>query len=240
MYFHNQGGLGILATGPLNPDETRSAIQKIRSKTDQPFGIGATLMMPGAEENAKVAIDEKVPIINISLGKGDWIADRAHEYGGKVLATVTNQQHARSAIESGADALMLTGHEAAAHGGDVTSMVLIPSISKQYPDIPIVAAGGFADGRGLAAAIALGADAVAMGSRFAVSQESQLAHQMKEIISSPECTESETLYGSNFDGSECGHLASASVLDLYIGTLSFPFFCCLRCWVSTGARAQER
>ena len=165
---------------------------------------GTTLLMPGAEENAKVAIEEQVPIINISLGKGDWIAERVHEYNGKILATVTNAKHAQSAIDSGADALMLTGHEAAAHGGDVTSLVLIPCISKRFPDVPIVAAGGFADGRTLSAAIALGADAVAMGSRFATTKESSLAHQMKEIIANPDInggsTESDTLYGKNFDG----------------------------------------
>ena len=76
--------------------------------------------MPGAKENAEVAIDEKVPVVNVSLGKSDEIAARVHGYGGKVLATVTNSKHAESALESGADALMLTGHEAAAHGGDVT------------------------------------------------------------------------------------------------------------------------
>ena len=94
--------------------------------------------MPGAIDNAKVAIEEEVPVINISLGKGDWIAEQVHGYGGKVLATVTNAKHAESAIVSGADALMLTGHEAAAHGGDVTSLVLIPSLAKQFPDIPLV------------------------------------------------------------------------------------------------------
>ena len=160
--------------------------------------------MPGATENAKIALDEQVPIINISLGKGDWIASQAHEYGGKILATVTNAKHAKSAIDSGADALMLTGHEAAAHGGDVTSLVLVPSIAKRFPDIPIVAAGGFADGRGLAAAICLGADAVAMGSRFAVTKESALAQQIKDIVSNDDIdggsTESDTVYGKNFDG----------------------------------------
>ena len=160
--------------------------------------------MPGAKENAQIALDEQVPIINISLGKGDWIASQAHQYGGKILATVTNAKHAKSAIDSGADALMLTGHEAAAHGGDVTSLVLVPSIAKRFPDIPIVAAGGFADGKGLAAAICLGADAVAMGSRFAITKESSLAQQIKDIVSNDDIdggsTESDTVYGKNFDG----------------------------------------
>ena len=72
----NAGGLGILATGPLSPDETRLAIRKVRELTNKPFGIGATLMMPGAKENAEVALQEQVPVINFSLGKGDWIKFR--------------------------------------------------------------------------------------------------------------------------------------------------------------------
>jgi len=225
-HYNITGGVGILATGPLNADETRTAIRTIRSKTDKPFGIGATLLMPRAAENAQVAIDEQVPIVNISLGKSDWIAERVHEYNGKILATVTNAKHAQSAIDSGADALLLTGHEAAAHGGDVTSLVLIPCISKRFPDIPIVGAGGFADGRTLSAAIALGADAVAMGSRFATTKESSLAQRMKEIIANPELnggsTESDTLYGKNFDGIPARVLKSDESSRLYRKPASLP------------------
>jgi enoyl-[acyl-carrier protein] reductase II len=166
--------------------------------TDRPFGIGATLLMPGAAENAKVALEEQVPMINVSLGKAEWIADGLAQYGGKLLATVTNQKHAQAALETGADAFMVTGHEAAAHGGSVTSLVLVPSLTQEFPDVPIVAAGGFANGRGLTAALALGADAVAMGSRMAVTQESPLARTAKEAI--VQASEHDTLYGSNFDG----------------------------------------
>mgnify|MGYP003914187441 CR=1 FL=1 len=178
--------------------------------------------MPGSKENVEVAIAEQVPIVNISLGKGNWIADRVHEYNGKILATVTNSKHAQSAIDSGADALMLTGHEAAAHGGDVTSLVLTPSIARRYPDVPIVAAGGYADGRGLAAAIALGADAVAMGSRFAITRESPLAQQMKEIVSNPNSTESDTLYGKNFDGIPARVLKNEEATRLMKNPASLP------------------
>lgn len=194
----NAGGVGILATGPLNAAQTREAIQRIRQATDKPFGIGATLLMPGAKENAQIALDEQVPIINISLGKADWIAKAAHGYGGKLLSTVTNKKHAAAAIDAGADAIMVTGHEAAAHGGDVTSLVLIPALAERFPETPIVAAGGFANGRGLAGALALGADAVAMGSRFATTQESPLAQAVKEAV--VQSSESNTIYGSNFDG----------------------------------------
>jgi enoyl-[acyl-carrier protein] reductase II len=116
----NAGGLGILASGPLTPNETREAIAQIRVLTDKPFGIGVTLLMPGAEENAFIAIEEKVPVINFSLGKGDKLIARAHAYGAKVIATVVTEKHALSAQASGADALLVTGHEAAAHGGDVS------------------------------------------------------------------------------------------------------------------------
>jgi enoyl-[acyl-carrier protein] reductase II len=194
----NAGGVGILATGPLNAEETRASIREIRTLTDRPFGVGATLLMPGASDNAKVAIEEHVPIINVSLGKADWIADGVDGYGGILLATVTNVKHAKAALEGGADALMATGHEAAAHGGELTSSVLVGALSREFPDVPVVAAGGFADGRGLAAALCMGADGVAMGSRLAVTVESPLADQAKQAIVT--ATESDTLYGKNFDG----------------------------------------
>jgi len=154
--------------------------------------------MPGATENAQVALEEKVPIVNVSLGKADWIAQGVHNYGGSMISTVTNTKHAKAAIDAGADALLVTGHEAAAHGGDVTSLVLIPSLAQRFPDTPLIAAGGFANGQGLAAALTLGADAVAMGSRFAVSKQSPLAEQVKQVVT--QMNESDTIYGSNFDG----------------------------------------
>lgn len=193
----NAGGLGILASGPLTPEETRQSIRRIRELTDKPFGIGVTLLMPGAKENAEVALAEQVPVINFSLGKGDWLVKRAHEYGGKVIATVVSEKHALSAQAIGADALLVTGHEAAAHGGAVTSLVLVPSIAAKV-SIPVIATGGFADGRGLLAALALGADGVAMGSRFATSAESPLHQNTKQAVI--ERTEQDTIYSKNFDG----------------------------------------
>ena len=194
----NAGGLGILATGPLTADETRASIREIRSLTTKPFGVGATLLMPGASENAAVALEEEVPVLNVSLGRADWIRNGLDAYGGKLLSTVTNRKHAASAVDAGADALMVTGHEAAAHGGAVTSLVLVPSLAEAFPSVPLVAAGGFANGRGLNAALSLGADAIAMGTRLAVTRESPLASRTKDAIVG--AGESQTIYGKNFDG----------------------------------------
>ncbi len=196
----NAGGLGILATGPLNPEQTRASIRRIRELTKKPFGCGATLLFPGAKENAKVMLEEKVPVINFSLGKGEWVIEGAHTYGGKTIATVTNEKHAKGAEKSGVDALLVTGHEAAAHGGAVTSLVLVPSIVDAVK-IPVVATGGFADGRGLAAALALGAEGIAMGTRFSVTKESPVHERTKQATL--EKSVYDTLYSNRFDGLWC-------------------------------------
>jgi enoyl-[acyl-carrier protein] reductase II len=178
------GGLGILATGVLTGDQTRAAIARTRELVGElPFAANATLYFPGAERNARILIEERVPVVNFSLGKGDWICEAVHAYGGKVIATVTTHKHALAAQRDGADALIVTGHEAAAHGGDVTSLVLVPAIADAV-DIPVIAAGGFADGRGLAAALALGADGIAMGTRFMNTLESPVHERMKRLSTS--------------------------------------------------------
>ena len=193
----NAGGLGILATGILNTDETRDYIQRARKLTKKPFAANVTLYFPGAERNAKIIIDEKVPIVNYALGKGDWIAKAVHQYGGKVIATVTTLKHALAAQRDGADAVIVTGHEAAGHGGDVTSLVLIPSISDNL-DIPVIAAGGFADGRGLATALLLGAEGISMGTRFMNTKESPVHEDQKS--KSNELDVYSTVYTNKVDG----------------------------------------
>lgn len=193
----NAGGLGILATGMLNPDETREYIRRTRELTNKPFAANVTLYFPGARRNAEILIEEKVPVINYSLGKGDWIANAVHGYGGKVIATVTTHRHALAAQRHGADALIVTGHEAAGHGGDVTSLVLVPSIADAV-DIPVIAAGGFADGRGLAAAIALGAEGISMGTRLMNTVESPV-HEIQKKMST-ERDVYDTVYTTKVDG----------------------------------------
>lgn len=192
----NAGGLGIFATAASTPEETRKNIREIRKLTDKPFGINQILIGPGAKDNIAIAIEEKVPIINYSLGK-PWFVDQVHAYGGKVMGTIAIARHAVRAAQLGCDMLVVTGHEAAAHGDVATSMILIPLVASQTK-IPLIAAGGFYDGRGLAAALVLGADAVSMGTRFIVTQESNVHDNFKKLVM--QATEQDTLYGDVFDG----------------------------------------
>lgn len=218
----NAGGLGILATGPLSAQETRAGIKKVRELTDKPFGANATLLFPGAKENAKVLLEEEVPVINFSLGKGDWIVNAAHKYGGKVIATVVNERHGFAAERQGADGLVVTGYEAAAHGGDATSLVLIPSVVDAV-NIPVIAAGGFADGRGLAAALALGAEGISMGTRLMSTQESDLHDNYKQLAL--EKGINDTIYGEYFDGLGCRSLKTPAAMKAYRrGFLGMPDF----------------
>ncbi len=203
------GGLGILATGVFNAAQTREAIRAVRARTDKPFGANVTLYFPGARENAQVLLEERVPVINFSMGKGDWLVKAAHEYGGKVVATVTTVKHAQAVAAYGADAVIVTGHEAAAHGGDVTSLVLVPRVADAVA-LPIVAAGGFADGRGLAAALTLGADGIAMGTRFMSTAESPVHERAKRFA--VETDSDGTVYSDRFDGQPCRVMRSAAAV----------------------------
>jgi len=192
----NAGGLGLLATAQFTPDETRKNIRAVRERTAKPFGINQFLIGPGAKDNIAIALEERVPVINYSLGK-PWFIDEAHAYGAKVIGTIALSKHARKAEQLGCDALVVTGHEAAAHGADATSLILIPIVAESVI-IPVIAAGGFLDGRGLAAALALGADGISMGTRFMLTKESRLHRTFKDMCI--EASEEDTLYSSNFDG----------------------------------------
>ena len=214
----NAGALGVFATAACTPEETRKNIREIRRLTDKPFGINQILIGPGAKENIAIAIEEKVPIINYSLGK-PWFIDQVHDYGGKVMGTIAVARHAVRAAQLGCDMLVVTGHEAAAHGDVATSMVLIPLVAGQV-NIPLIAAGGFYDGRGLAAALILGADAISMGTRFILTQESHIHDNFKQLCL--KATEQDTLYSDVFDGLPGRVLRSPGAEAMMKG--GFPLF----------------
>lgn len=196
----NAGGLGILGTGPSPPELTREYIREVRSLTDKPFGANTPLALPNGMENAEVVLQEKVPVINYSMGKGDWIVKRARTYGGRVMASVNSLHLAQRAQAHGVDAIIATGHEAAGHAGEITTFVLIPRLA-EVMKIPIVAAGGIANGAGLVAALALGAGGVSMGTRFLTTQESPMHANFKNRA--VELDIGDTLWSDRFDGIPC-------------------------------------
>jgi enoyl-[acyl-carrier protein] reductase II len=211
----NAGGIGMLNSVVYTPDQMKDVIKEVKSLTNRPFGVNATLVFPNAKENIDVALKEKIPIINFALGKGDWIIKRAHEYGGKVLATVAIEKHAHRAEMDGADGLVVTGHEAAAHGADTGSLVLIPLIARQTK-LPVIAAGGFCDGRGLAAALVLGAEGISMGTRFMLTQECGMHPKAKEI--SLKATVEDTICSEKIDGLPGRWLKNAAAVKLAEGS----------------------
>lgn len=193
----NAGGFGILASGRLAPDDLRADIGEVRRLTDRPFGANLIFGSPGFEEQARVLISLEVPLICHSRGNPRWIIDAARGRDIKVMAMIGSVKHARRAQADGAHALMVQGSEAGGHIGDVSSMVLLPLVAGNAA-IPVVAAGGFCDGRGLAAALALGGDAIAMGTRFAVTMESPLPESTRKRYL--EATENDTVVTSSITG----------------------------------------
>lgn len=211
------GGLGTYNSAATTPSEMRKIIKEIRSLTDKPFSINFTLLFPNARENAEVALEEKVPILNYALGKADWMIKAAHEYNGKVIATVATERHACNAERDGADAILVTGYEAAAHGTEITTLVLTQILSKRIK-IPMILAGGFCDGRGLAAALTLGADGISMGTRFVLTNECHVHDAVKEVIK--RASQNDTIYSDKVDGLPGRWLKTSATMEMAAGKLS--------------------
>lgn len=193
----NAGGLGNLGAGSNDPKLTRQHIEEIRKLTDRPFASNSPLALPNGKENALLALDMEVPVINYSMGRGDWIVKRAHAYGGKVIASVNSVKLAQSAVKHGADAVIVAGHEAAGHAGDITSFILIQRI-RELVDVPLILAGGVANGRGLAAALTLGADGVSMGTRMWTTKEGVMHETFKDWAVDADVDQ--TIFSTKFDG----------------------------------------
>jgi len=199
------GGFGVLGAGSSPPDVTRKMIKEVRQLTDKPFGINCPLALPNATENAKVAIEEQVAVINYSMGRGDWIVKEAERYGGKAIASVNSVKLAVKAQEQGAAAVIAAGHEAAGHAGLTTTFVQIPRLAELLT-IPIIAAGGIANGRGLTSALALGAAGVSMGTRMWTTRECIMHQNWKEYALGLDVDG--TIVSDKFDGILCRQMDS--------------------------------
>lgn len=177
----NAGGLGIIAAGNAPADIVRSEIRKAKSLTDKPFGVNIMLLSPYAEEIAKVVCEEKVAVVTTGAGNPGKYMEMWKESGIKVIPVVPSVALAKRMERSGADAVIAEGHESGGHIGELTTMALVPQVVDAV-SIPVVAAGGIADGRGLLAALSLGAVGVQMGTRFLVAKECNVHQNYKNKV----------------------------------------------------------
>jgi enoyl-[acyl-carrier protein] reductase II len=193
----NAGGLGILGAAFMRPDELRENIKKVKELTDKPFGVNFLPENPELDLLLDVMIDEKVKVASYGKGNPKKIIERTKPTGMINMPTMGAAKHAIKAEHDGADIVIVQGTEGGGHTGFVASSVLLPKVTEEL-NIPVVAAGGFADGRGLLAALALGAGGISMGTRFIVTKECPVGLPAKEwIIRS---SEEDTVVTDNLTG----------------------------------------
>lgn len=179
----NAGGLGLIGAGSMYPEVLREHIQKCKKATDKPFGVNVPMLYPNIEEIMKIIVDEGVKIVFTSAGNPKTWTSFLKENGITVVHVVSSSIFALKAQEAGVDAIVAEGFEAGGHNGreETTTFTLIPMV-KDKISIPLIAAGGIATGRGMLAAMVLGADGVQVGSRFAASLESSSHENFKQTI----------------------------------------------------------
>lgn len=185
----NAGGLGIIAGGSAPIDYLRNEIRRCKELTDKPFGVNIMLMSPNAEDLAQLVIDEKVSAVTTGAGNpGKYIA-AWKEAGIKVIPVIPSVALAKRMERAGADAVVAEGMESGGHIGENTTMCLVPQTADAV-DIPVIAAGGIADGRGIAASFMLGAKGVQVGTRFLASEECVINPVYKELVINAKDTDS--------------------------------------------------
>ena len=177
----NAGALGLIGAGGMNPDSLRENIRRCRELTDKPFGVNLMLMHPQAKEMAQVIAQERVMVVTTGAGNPGEYIPIWKEYGAKVLPVVPAVAVAKVAQRAGADAVIAEGTESGGHVGELTTMALVPQVCDSV-DIPVVAAGGIADGRQLAAAYALGACGAQLGTCLLVSEECPIHPNYKAAL----------------------------------------------------------
>ena len=177
----NAGGLGIIGAGHMPPDLLRKEIQKLKQWTDKPFGVNIMLMSPFVKEVMQVVVDERVPVVTTGAGNPGEYIPALKEIGSKVIPVVASVALAKRLERTGIDAVIAEGNESGGHIGEINTMALIPQIADAVK-VPVIAAGGIGDARGIVAAFALGAQAVQMGSRFVLSEECTVNEKYKKLV----------------------------------------------------------
>lgn len=177
----NAGGLGIIAAGNADGEYVRKQIRAAKELTDKPFGLNIMLLSPFADEVAAAAVEEKVKVITTGAGNPGKYMKTWNEAGIKVIPVVPSVSFAKLAQRNGAAAVIAEGGESGGHIGELATITLVPQVCDAV-DIPVIAAGGIADGRGVAAALALGAEGVQLGTRFLTAKECNIHENYKKKV----------------------------------------------------------
>jgi thiazole biosynthesis protein thiG len=185
----NAGGIGLIAGGSAPIDYLREQIRLCKENTDKPFGVNIMLMSPNADDLAQLVIDEKVPVVTTGAGNPAKFIPAWKEAGVKVIPVIPSVALAKRMEKAGADAVVAEGTESGGHIGEITTMCLVPQVADAL-EIPVIAAGGIADGRGVAASFMLGAEGVQIGTRFLASEECQIHPTFKELLIKAKDTDS--------------------------------------------------
>ena len=178
----NAGGAGIISCGGRTTEYVREEIRKAKQLTDKPFGVNVMLMAPNNYEIVDVICEEKPAFVTLGAGNPVPYFAKLKEAGIKVIPVIPNVKLAKRVAAAGADAMVAEGMEAGGHIGVLTTMALMTQVIPEIKDIPVVMAGGFGDGRGLAAAMLMGAGGVQMGTRFLVAEECSVHENMKQKL----------------------------------------------------------
>ena len=178
----NAGGGGIISCGGRTTEYVREEIRKAKQLTDKPFGVNVMLMAPNKDEIVDVICEEKPAFVTLGAGNPVPYFAKLKEAGIKVIPVIPNVKLAKRVAAAGADAMVAEGMEAGGHIGVLTTMALMTQVIPEIKDIPVVMAGGFGDGRGLAAAMLMGAGGVQMGTRFLVAEECSVHENMKQKL----------------------------------------------------------
>ena len=177
----NAGGLGVIAAASMPPELLEEQIVKIRKLTDRPFAMNIMLLSPTADDALEIAARYRVPVVTTGAGMPGKVLEKLKPLGTTVIPVIASTAHAERVSKQGADAVVAEGTEAGGHIGEITTMNLVPQVA-DVVSIPVIAAGGVADGRGMAAAFALGAEGVQVGTRFVCAVESNVHINYKEKI----------------------------------------------------------
>jgi len=177
----NAGGLGLIGAGGMDEEMVREQIRKAKALTDKPFGVNIMLMNPRAEQIAKVLVEEGVKVVTTGAGSPEKFMPMWKEAGMIVIPVIASVAYAKRMERCGADAIVVEGTEAGGHIGEATTMTLVPQVVDSV-EIPVIAAGGIADGRGFAAAMMLGAEGVQMGTVFLAADETNIHQNYKDFV----------------------------------------------------------